>query len=443
MDATSILVVDDVPTSAELVQRNLSKHGCRVLVASGVGQALKALEQTPVDIVITDLRLGDGSGLDLVRHVRERLPGTEVMLVTGYATIEGAVDAVRQGASEYVVKPFTQEELVEAVRRALHRLRLRRAATAGTPADDLAPPTIVARSGAMRQVFTQISRAGFSSATVLITGESGTGKELVARAVHDASSRAGGPFVPVNCGAIPETLLESELFGHVRGAFTGADRSRTGYFQTAHHGTIFLDELSETSPAAQLKLLRVLQDREIYPVGSSHVQRVDVRVVAATNKDLNALMEQGSFREDLFYRINILPIQVPPLRARGNDVLLLAAHFAAQYAAEIGRAPITFGDDVLDVFLSYAWPGNVRELQNVIQQLVVMKLDELVTLTDLPSSMKSEVRPRRNGRSLTDVEVEHIRGVLLEVGGNKAEAARILGIDRKTLYGKIRRYRLD
>jgi two-component system, NtrC family, response regulator HydG len=442
MEATSILVVDDTSTSAELVQRHLTRYGCRVVVASGVGPAMRLLEQTPVDIVVTDLRLGDGTGLDLVRHVRQRLPDTEVMLVTGYATIEGAVDAVRQGASEYVVKPFTHDELIEAVQRTLHRLRLRRAATAGTPPDDLAPPAIVARSEAMRRVFTQVARAGFSSATVLITGESGTGKELVARAVHDGSARVRGPFVPVNCGAIPETLLESELFGHVKGAFTGAERNRIGYFQTAHGGTIFLDELSETTPAAQLKLLRVLQDREVYPVGSSQPLRVDVRVVAATNKDLVALMEQGSFREDLFYRINILPIQVPALRERGDDVLLLAAHFAAQYAAEIGRRPIRFSDDVLSAFLSYSWPGNVRELQNVIQQLVVMKVDDSVVLSDLPVSMKSDVRPRRNGRSLTDIEAEHIRAVLVEVGGNKAEAARILGIDRKTLYGKIRRYKL-
>ncbi len=435
MEATSILLVDDTPTSAELIQRHLTRYGCRVLVASGVDSAVRLLDQTPVDIVVTDLRLADGSGMDLVRHVRQRLPDTEVMLVTGYASIEGAVDAVRQGASEYVVKPFTHEELVEAVRRTLHRLRLRRAATAGTLPDDLAPPAIVARSEAMRRVFAQVARAGFSPATVLITGESGTGKELVARAIHDGCPRASGPFVPV-------TLLESELFGHVKGAFTGADRNRTGYFQAAHGGTIFLDELSETSPAAQLKLLRVLQDREVYPVGSSQAQRVDVRVIAATNKDLASLMAQGDFREDLYYRINILPIHMPPLRARGDDVLLLAAHFTEQYAAEIGRAPLQFTDEVLAAFLGYAWPGNVRELQNVIQQLVVMKVGDLVTVADLPSSMKPKIRPKGSGRSLSEVEAEHIRAVLLEVGGNKAEAARILGIDRKTLYAKIRRYGL-
>lgn len=440
----TVLVVDDAPASAELIQRNLLREGYRVLVASGVEPALRTLEGGSVDLVVTDLHLQDGTGMDLVLHVQQHRGDCEVMLVTGHASIEGAVDAMRAGASEYIVKPFTQQELLDAVRRALHRRGRRRAVSGdGTPTDALAPPAIIARSDAMRGVFRQIARAGASTATVLITGESGTGKELVARAVHEGSARAGGPFVPVNCGAIPETLLESELFGHVKGAFTGADRNREGFFRSAQGGTILLDELSETSPAAQLKLLRVLQDRVVYPVGSSHPVTVDVRVIAATNKDLAALMEQGDFREDLYYRVNILPLRVPPLRERGEDILLLAAHFARRYSEEIGRIPIQFNDDALAALASYSWPGNVRELQNVVQQLVVMKADDVVTPSDLPPSMKSDVRPRLASRSLSELEGEHIRAVLLEVEGNKAQAARILGIDRKTLYGKIKRYGLE
>lgn len=443
-EVQTVLVVDNAAASAELIQRNLIRQGHHVLVAPGFDAALRTLEQGTVELVISDLHLGDGTGLDLVSHVRRHYANIEVMLVTGHASIEGAVEAMRAGASEYIVKPFTQQELLDAVGRALHRgVRRRAASGAAAPTDELAYPAIIARSAAMKEVFTQIARAGTSTATVLITGESGTGKELVARAVHESSARADGPFVPVNCGAIPETLLESELFGHVKGAFTGADRNRDGYFRAAQGGTILLDELSETSAATQLKLLRVLQDRVVYPVGSSNPLAVDVRVIAATNKDLTALMEQGRFREDLYYRVNILPLHVPPLRERGEDVLLLAAHFARQYSNEIGRIPIEFTDDALDGLASYSWPGNVRELQNVIQQLVVMKAQQVITASDLPATLKSDARPRRGLRSLSSLEGDHIRAVLLEVEGNKAEAARILGIDRKTLYSKIKRYGLD
>ncbi|MFG1691813.1 sigma-54-dependent transcriptional regulator, partial [Gemmatimonadota bacterium] len=420
--------------------RNLGAAGYCVYTASGLEPAMRVLERTPVDLIVTDLKMTDGDGLELIRFARENLNWTEVMLVTGYASVDGAVEALQKGAAEYLVKPYTQEELLAAVERALARLRMRKTAHDAAAIAAPAPSGLIAESESMSRVFAQITRAAPTDATVLITGESGTGKELVARATHYGGSRRSAPFVPVSCGAIPEALLESELFGHVRGAFTGADRNRTGFFQAAEHGTIFLDEISETSPGAQLKLLRVLEDGEVYMVGSSQPRYVDVRVVAATNKSLPQLVEQGTFRDDLFYRINVLSIEVPPLRKRGDDILLLVAHFAAKYSDELGRAQLRFSDSALEALMHYSWPGNVRELQNLVQQMVVMKEDDLVDLPDLPSSMKSGFHPRGENRSLAQVEADHIRSVLANVNGNKARAARILGIDRKTLYGKIARY---
>jgi transcriptional regulator with PAS, ATPase and Fis domain len=276
-------------------------------------------------------------------------------------------------------------------------------------------------------------------ATVLITGESGTGKELVARAIHYRSDRASSPFVPVNCGGIPEGLLESELFGHVKGAFTGAAESRAGFFQTADGGTIFLDEISETSLSMQVKLLRVLQEKEVCMVGSSQTRRVDVRVIAATNKDLLGLVNKGVFREDLFYRLNVITIGIPPLRERGDDILLLTNYITKKYAAELGRPAIRFSERALQVLSQYQWPGNVRELENVIQRLVIMSEDELIEVPDLPSLMRfSALRAPGLKRTLAEVEAEHIRNVLASVGGNKTKAADILGIDRKTLREKLK-----
>ena len=435
----SILVVDDHPAAVELLRRNLEAADYRVFAAGGLEEAVRLLGRIPVDLVVTDLRMPRGGGLELIRHVRENLGDTEVMLVTGYATIEGAVEAVKAGAAEYLVKPYTDQELLDAVARSLARLRLRKTAH-GAPAGD-APPGLIGESEVMRQVYSQIAKAASTTATVLISGESGTGKELVARAIHYAGPRRSAPFVPVSCGAIPESLLESELFGHVKGAFTGAVHNRAGFFQTAEHGTIFLDEISETTPSTQMKLLRVLQDREIYMVGSSRARRVDVRVLAATNKDLAQLVAKDAFREDLFYRVNVLTIEIPPLRARGEDILLLAAHFCEKYSEELGKPKLRFADGALRGLLEYHWPGNVRELQNLIQRLVVMKEGEFVDVPDLPSPMRSAPAPAgEDGRSLAQVEADHIGAVLAGARGNKSQAAKILGIDRKTLYEKIRRY---
>jgi DNA-binding NtrC family response regulator len=295
----SILVVDDVPMSVEVVQRNLLSQGYTVLTASGVPEALQLLEGTKVDLVITDLKMPRVSGLDLLRHVHENLPDVEVIMLTGYPSIEGAVTAVKFGAQEYLAKPFTDGELFAAVERALTKLHARRLGNAAASQAVPPPQGMIGDSPVMRRVFRSIGKASAASATVLIAGESGTGKELVARAIHYGSRRSAAPFVPVNCGAIPEGLLESELFGYVKGAFTGAVESRAGFFQTADGGTIFLDEISETSLNMQVKLLRVLEDRQVYMVGSSRARKVDVRILSSTNKDLLSLVKAGRFREDL------------------------------------------------------------------------------------------------------------------------------------------------
>jgi len=291
----------------------------------------------------------------------------------------------------------------------------------------------------MFKVLKAIEKAASTTATVLITGESGTGKELVARAIHYGSSRASAPFVPVNCGGIPEGLLESELFGHVKGAFTGATETRAGFFQTADGGTIFLDEISDTSPSMQVKLLRVLEDKEVCMVGSSKSRLADVRIVAATNKDLLGLVDKGVFREDLFYRLNVITIAMPPLRKRDDDILELIKHFADKFAAESGKSAPEFSDNALVALRNYQWPGNVRELENVIQRLVVMTEGDLIEVPDLPSLMRfSALRGSGLNRTLAVVEAEHIHNVLASVEGNKTRAAEILGIDRKTLREKLK-----
>jgi DNA-binding NtrC family response regulator len=397
-----------------------------------------------VDLVITDLKMPEVSGIDLVRHVRENFRDTEVIMITGYPSIDGAVTAVKAGAQEFLSKPFTDEELLGAVRRTLDRLQARK--TVQGPSEEVGPSSygLLGVSEAMQGVFRSIAKVISSSATVLISGESGTGKELVARAIHYHSPRASSPFVPVNCGAIPEELLESELFGHVKGAFTGALETRAGFFQTADGGTIFLDEISETSLSMQVKLLRVLQDREVVMVGSTRPRKVDARILASTNKDLAGLVKKGFFREDLFFRVHVITIDLPPLRERGEDLLLLIHHFTARFAEELGKPVPQFSDQALQVLRNYHWPGNVRELENVIQRLIVMTDGGLIEVPDLPSLMRfSALQEVGFHRTLAEVEEEYIRNVLASVNGNKTRAAKVLGIDRKTLREKLKLREFD
>jgi DNA-binding NtrC family response regulator len=434
-----ILVVDDAADTLEIISRNLSAAGYRVITASSVVDAIEILEKEAVDLVITDLKMPQLSGMNLVRHVRENLSDTEVMMITGYATVEGAVEAMKTGAEEFISKPFTDQEILDAVARSLDALHLRRATRSRSLATPTAPHGFIGESETMEEVYGAIAKAARANATVLISGESGTGKELVARAVHYSGPDATRPFVAVNCGGIPENLLESELFGYVKGAFTGATETRAGFFQTADGGTIFLDEVSETSLAMQVKLLRALQEKEICMVGSSRTRKVNVRILAATNKDLSHQVAKGQFREDLYYRLNVIAIELPPLRARGDDILLLINHFLHIFAKDADRKPPRFTQEALIVLRNYHWPGNVRELQNVIQRLTVMTDGETIGVPDLPSLMRC-APPREVGfrRTLAEVEMEYIRNVLSSVNGNKTRAAAVLGIDRKTLRVKLK-----
>lgn len=432
-----ILVVDDSPPTLEVIERNLSGEGYRVFTCSSVNDAVIFLGGNPIDLIITDYKMPKVSGLDLIRHVRENLDDVEIMMITGYPSIEGAVEAVKTGAENYLVKPFTDSELLTAVDRMIEKLTRRRMAQ--TKAFKTETYGIIGGSAAMRNVFTLIDKAASSSATVLISGESGTGKELVARAVHYSSRRASAPFVTVNCTAIPDNLIESELFGHVKGAFTGARDSRAGFFQIADGGTIFLDEIGDASPNMQGKLLRVMEDKTIYMVGSSRARKIDTRLIGATNKELLSLVSKGAFREDLYYRLNVIVIPIPPLYERGNDILLLMNFFLKKFSTDLNRTVPVIEDDALQILTDYHWPGNVRELENLIQRLVIITEGDSITVADLPAPMKFCVSPQKGlHRTLADMEADHIRDVLASVGGNKTKAAQILDIDRKTLRKKMK-----
>lgn len=436
-----ILAVDDNRNTLEVIDRHLTKSGYRVSCVMSVEEALEFLEKNAVDLIISDLKMPKTSGLDLVKHVRENLKDVEIMMVTAYPTIEGAVEAVKEGAEEYLAKPFTDEELLTAVDRILEKLvRHRNIRIERIPTKKYG---IIGESEIMQGVFRLIEKAASTLANVLISGESGTGKELVARAIHYNSDRSSAPFVSVNCTAIPDTLLESELFGHVKGAFTGARESRPGFFQIADGGTIFLDEIGDASFNMQGKLLRVMQNKEIYMVGSSRVRKVNTRIIAATHKDLLGLVQKGLFREDLYYRLAVVDIPVSPLHEREEDTLLLTKHFVEKYSKEMNRDVPAFTDNALKALKTYRWPGNVRELENLIQRLLVLMDGDTLDVSDLAPAMRFSVSPSSDvSRSLAEVEAEHIMRVLASVSGNKTRASKILGIDRKTLREKIKRFGL-
>jgi DNA-binding NtrC family response regulator len=436
-DRASILVVDDSPETVELIKRNLESIGHQVYTANNVQSAVKFLGSVTIDLVITDLRMPGESGLELVRHVTENHKRVGVLVITGFPSIQGAVQSIKIGAEEYLVKPFTDDELFKSVERALSRTARHRKHKAKPAQQNYG---IIGESDVMVKVFKTIGKAKATTATVLIKGESGTGKELVARALHYGGGHtSAAPFVPVNCGGIPDSLLESELFGYVKGAFTGANETRAGFFQTADGGTIFLDEISNTSVAMQAKLLRVLQDKEFYMVGSKKSQKVNVKVVAATNVDLMHLVKKDLFREDLYYRLNIITIDLPPLRERDNDVLLLLDAFLEKYVRELGKSPMKFSPRALKTLSQYAWPGNVRELQNLVQRLVIMADEHIIDVTDLPGNFRfSASRMKGLHRTLDEVEREYIIDVLAASKNNISHAAKILGIDRKTLREKIK-----
>jgi two-component system response regulator HydG len=431
-----VLVVDDSVETVELIKRNLQPEGYQVYTANNVQTAIKLLNSINIDLLITDLKMPGDNGIELVRHVSENFKGIGILVITGFPSIESAIESIKIGAEEYLVKSFTDKELLNAVEKVLHK-------SSRVKKSKLKPLTqnfgIVGESDPMLQVFRVISKARATNATVLITGESGTGKELVARALHYGGKTSAAPFVPVNCGGIPDSLLESELFGYTKGAFTGATETRAGFFQTADGGTIFLDEISNTSLAMQAKLLRVLQEKEFFMIGSKKSLKVNVRIVAATNVDLMQLIKKGLFREDLFYRLHIITINLPPLRERGNDILRLTDFFLDKYVRELDKPLMKFTPKALKAIKEYAWPGNVRELQNLIHRLVIMADESTIDVPDLPESFRySASRTKGLDRKLVEVEREYIREALAANQNNISVTAQILGIDRKTLREKIK-----
>ncbi|MHC4957239.1 MAG: sigma-54-dependent transcriptional regulator [Planctomycetota bacterium] len=435
-----VLVVEDDAVARRLLVEVLENAGCEVRAAASAEEALAVEPGAPV--VVTDVRLARMSGLALLRELRARDPDVQVIVMTAFGSLQTAVDAIRDGAFDYMSKPFRVEEMANTVGRAFETYE---AATAEPDEDDGEDSVIIGRSQAMTGVFKAIARVSPLKTSVLLQGDTGTGKELIARAIHEASRRAAGPYVTVNCASLPEGLLESELFGHTRGAFTGAATDRKGLFAAADGGTILLDEIGDMPLAVQAKLLRVLESGEVRPVGSTSLRTVDVRVVAATHRDLEGAVDEGAFRRDLYYRLNAVTIRVPPLREREGDLPLLAAHFLRRHVLGTGRSVRGLTEAARRVLESYSWPGNVRELSHVLERAVALSRGPTIDAEDLPDHLReASARTAPPGQqTLDEVEKAHILAVVQSVEGNRGRASEILGIDRKTLYRKLLRYGID
>lgn len=448
MEPMRILVVDDEAPIRELLRRGLTQlGGYSVEVARHGAEALEKMEKEVFDLVLTDLVMPEMNGIELLRKIKEMTTDTMVMMMTAHGSIETAVEAVKMGAVDYITKPVEFNELLIHIAKAqkenslarenrLLRMEVRK---------KFEFANIIGKSKKMQEVFSLIEKVAPSGSTVIIYGGSGTGKELVAKAIHYNSPRSQGPFLPFNCGAIPETLIESELFGHTKGAFTGAVQAKRGLFEEAHGGTIFLDEISTLLPSAQVKLLRVLQEKEVMRVGSAERVKVDVRVIAATNEDLEANMKAGRFREDLFYRLHVFPIFLPDLKDRKEDIPLLAYHFVDLYNKEARKQIKGISKEAMNLLMEYSWPGNVRELENAIERAVIMAEGEYLTPSDLPRNLKEGTtdlirRGVRERKSLEEVKAEYIAAILQETGGNKKMAAEILKVNPRTLYRFEKRF---
>jgi DNA-binding NtrC family response regulator len=440
----ALLVADDDQVARELLGEALGREGYRVSVVASGEECVRLAEAEPFDAALVDLRMPGLDGLGVLRRLSAVRPGLPVVILTAFASIDSAIEAVNAGASDYLSKPFRMEEIKVVVRRTLSARRLMpdpgadRAAAASRRADNL-----VGQSHQMAEIYTRIARVATLDTTVLIQGETGTGKELVARAIHAASGRMDRPFVAIDCAALPEALFESELFGHERGAFTGALTTRRGLLETSAGGTCFLDEIAELTPPLQAKLLRALQERAIRRVGGNDPIPVDVRLVAATNRDLHALVQAGEFRDDLYYRLNVVTIALPPLRERETDIPLLAQHFLEKFAEATGRPVKHLAPDTLALLTSYQWPGNVRELEHAIERAVALAASESLLPEDLPPVVRQEPAPTArlpvSGMTLDQVKLWYIQKVLEEAGGNKVRAADLLGINRRTLYRILER----
>jgi DNA-binding NtrC family response regulator len=444
-ERTKVLVVDDERPVTALLHDALSQWGYQVTCASSAAEALDALRTDLYSAALLDIHMPDGSGLELLREIKKRDESIEVVMMTGYPTIASAVEALKEGASDYLPKPLMLDELRHQMVRLMERRFLRgEVHTLRTRlGEELTVNELIGTSPAMQRLKDVIAKVAVTDSPVLIEGESGTGKELVAAAIHRLSARAKGPFIPVNCSAIPEDLLESEFFGHVRGAFSGAVADSQGLFRGADEGTIFLDEIAELSPALQVKLLRVLQEMQVRPVGSAKTFEVNVRVIAATNRDLDRAMTAGTFRQDLFYRLNVVRITLPPLRERRDDIPALASHFIRRFNRRFHREVRGIAPDALAALTAYEFPGNVRELENFVERAFAMGSREHITLADLPNLTRTPVATPASPDAiprLADIERELIIKALAVLKEDKEAAARALGISRRTIYRRLKEY---
>ncbi len=432
----NILIVDDDINILELLQRHLHSLDYHTYKAISVKEAVTILRDTEIDLLITDLKMPEVDGFQLIQFASEHYPNMPKLVVTGYPSVQDALSAIKSGAVDYLVKPFTKEELKQGVLKSLSTKTKRKTATKTSEAKKY--NEIIGESEAIKNVTQIIERVKDNKATIFISGESGTGKELVARSIHYNGKFSRAPFIAVNCGGIPENLLESELFGYVKGAFTGANDNREGFFQAAEGGTIFLDEIGNASLSVQSRLLRVLQEKEVVKVGSRKTEKIDVRVIAATNSDLKEMIAKETFREDLFYRLTVVEIDVPPLRERKEDIPLLADKFLFKYGNEYKDRYITIDTEAQALLQRYDWPGNIRELENVIQRAVIM-CDRTIGIKDLPETLKYQINFPEDGLlSLKEMEKKYIQKVLAATDNNQTKAAEILKIDRKTLRGKTK-----
>jgi len=449
MSGARILIVDDEPIARENLEHILRKEGYFTVCAEQGAAAIQELEKGEFDLVMTDLRMRPLDGMAVLRRTKQLYPDTEVIILTGYATVNSAVEAMQKGAFHYVPKPYKIEEVRALVSRALEKRLLRREVgeLRRQLKDRRDVPLLIGNSSAMETLKKTIEQIAPTDCNVLIQGETGTGKELVAKTIHRLSPRAENRFLAVNCGALNEELLANELFGHEKEAFTGARGIKKGLLEVAHGGTILLDEIGDMPLAMQVKLLRVLQERNLMRVGGTEEIPVDIRVLAATNKDLKREVEQGDFRQDLYYRLNVIGLVVPRLADRRDDIVLLSIHFLRKVSEAQGKRVEAISDEVMDILLSYQFPGNVRELENIMERAVTLAQGNSIEVHHLPPDLQQMVhklhRPRREFKTLEENEREHVAWVLEQVDGNKTKAAEILGIDRVSLWRKLKRYGMD
>lgn len=449
MPEAHILLVDDEPGIRETYGRLLHRAGYEVSVAADGDEAIGLLEERDISVMITDILMPGMDGLELVRQARERDDSLKVIIMTAHASLNSAVEAIKLGAFGYLRKPFTRVDLFEALSRALTVKRAEQSSLPEGQGEVCDFRGIIGQSEAINAVFRMVGKVATSDATILLTGESGTGKELFARAIHANSKRTNNRFVSINCGALPESLLESELFGHVRGSFTGAVRDKEGMLVYADGGTFFMDEIAEMAPTTQVKLLRALEEREIVPVGGTKPRKIDVRIIAATNVDLGQRVKEGRFRIDLFYRVNVIPLEIPPLRLRRDDVPILVAHFIQKYVKRADLRSRDFSGEAMKILMDYCWPGNVRELENVVQRCLTLADNDVIGPDELPDFLRNPLVPILDGTrldedmTLQELEKRHIITILERTGWHKKKTAQILGIDPSTLYRKLERLGLS